>query len=65
MARRLKFYGWGYEGTGLSEPERDHLFGFVAERLGAEPRPAAPPKRIRDRPPPPRASPRPPRSRAF
>ena len=43
MARRLKFYGWGYEGDGLSEPERDHLFGFVAQRLGAEPRPAAPP----------------------
>jgi alkyldihydroxyacetonephosphate synthase len=43
MERRLKFYGWGYEGDGLSEPERDHLFGFVAERLGAEPRPAAPP----------------------
>ncbi len=43
MTRRLKFYGWGAEGEGLSEPERDHLFGFVAKRLGAEPHPAAPP----------------------
>jgi alkyldihydroxyacetonephosphate synthase len=44
MMGRLKFYGWGAEGEGLSEAERDHLFGFVARRLGAEPRPAAPPR---------------------
>ena len=43
MERRLKFYGWGYEGDGLSEPERDRLFEFVAQRLGSEPHPAAPP----------------------
>ena len=43
MTRRLKFYGWGAEGEGLSEPERDHLFDFLAKRLGAKPRPAAPP----------------------
>jgi alkyldihydroxyacetonephosphate synthase len=44
MAHRLKFYGWGYENTGLTEPERDHLFRFVAEKLGVEPRPASPPE---------------------
>src|SRR5271165_893970 len=43
MTRRLKFYGWGFEGDGLSEPERDHLFRFVAEKLGAGPRPSGPP----------------------
>ncbi|HXE24629.1 MAG TPA: FAD-binding oxidoreductase, partial [Roseiarcus sp.] len=41
MERRLKFYGWGYEGEGLSEAERERLFRFAAEKLGAEPRPSA------------------------
>jgi alkyldihydroxyacetonephosphate synthase len=44
MAPRLKFYGWGYENTGLTEPERDHLFRFVREKLGVEPRLAPLPK---------------------
>ena len=44
MARRLKFYGWGLEGTGLDEAERARLFGFVAGRLGIEPRAVAPPR---------------------
>ncbi|HZZ60586.1 MAG TPA: FAD-binding protein, partial [Roseiarcus sp.] len=44
MTKKLKFYGWGYENTGLTEPERDHLFRFLAEKLGAEPRLAPPPK---------------------
>jgi alkyldihydroxyacetonephosphate synthase len=45
MERRLKFYGWGNEGEGLSEAEREHLFRFVAGKLGVEPRPAvAPPQ---------------------
>ncbi len=43
MAQRLKFYGWGYENTGLSDAEREHLFRFVADKLGVEPRLAAPP----------------------
>jgi alkyldihydroxyacetonephosphate synthase len=44
MAPRLKFYGWGYENTGLTEPERDHLLRFVGEKLGVEPRLASPAK---------------------
>src|SRR5580700_8920037 len=44
MAKRLKFYGWGYENTGLSDAEREHLFGFVADHLGVEPRIAPPPQ---------------------
>jgi alkyldihydroxyacetonephosphate synthase len=54
MTRRLKFYGWGYEGDGLSAPERDQLFRFIAEKLGAEPcASAAPPeeREIELRPP--------------
>jgi alkyldihydroxyacetonephosphate synthase len=43
MSARLKFYGWGHEGEGLSEAERARLFRFVAEKLGAEPRASAPP----------------------
>ena len=42
MTRRLKFYGWGYEGEEFTDAERDQLMSFVAGRLGAEPRPAAP-----------------------
>jgi alkyldihydroxyacetonephosphate synthase len=38
MGHRLKFYGWGYEGEGLTDAEREHLFRFVGERLGVEPR---------------------------
>ena len=44
MERRLKFYGWGYENTGLSDAERERLFRFVADRLGVEPRLAPPPQ---------------------
>ncbi len=44
MERRLKFYGWGYEGEGLDKAEREHLFRFVAEKLGVEPRLSAPPQ---------------------
>ena len=43
MTRRLKYYGWGAEGEGLNETERGRLFGFVADRLGGEPRFAPPP----------------------
>jgi alkyldihydroxyacetonephosphate synthase len=42
MAPRLKFYGWGHEGEGLDDAERARLFRFVADKLGAEPRAAAP-----------------------
>src|SRR6516165_1981915 len=44
MENRLKFCGWGYENSGFSEAERAHLFRFVAERLGVEPRIAPPPQ---------------------
>ncbi len=37
-AGRLKFYGWGMEGEGLDEAERQRLFAFVSSRLGIEPR---------------------------
>ena len=43
MERRLKFYGWGYEGEGLADAERERLFRFVGEKLGVEPRAAAAP----------------------
>ena len=42
MDGRLKFYGWGVEGTGLDEAEQERLFRFLADRLGVEqPRAAA------------------------
>jgi len=44
MGNRLKFYGWGFENTGLTEGEREHLFHFVAACLGVEPRIAPPPR---------------------
>jgi alkyldihydroxyacetonephosphate synthase len=44
MDSRLKFYGWGVEGTGLDEAERQRLFRFLADRLGVEPRLVAPPR---------------------
>ena len=44
MSKRLKFYGWGYEDTGFDETEREHLFRFVADQLGVEPRLAPPPQ---------------------
>ncbi|MGC9959985.1 hypothetical protein [Roseiarcus sp.] len=47
MGQRLKFYGWGFEDTGLTDAERDHLFRFVAGRLGVEPRLSAPPQVMR------------------
>src|SRR5215469_5840948 len=44
MGPRLKFYGWGFENTGLTEGERDHLFRFVGDRFGAEPPLIGPPR---------------------
>ena len=48
MGNRLKFYGWGFENTGLADDEREHLFHFVADRLGVKPRVAPPPPRVAD-----------------
>ena len=48
MERRLKFYGWGYEGDGLSEDERTLVFRFVAAKLGGESRPTAAPPQASD-----------------
>ena len=61
MAPRLKFYGWGHEGEGLSEDERAFVFRFVAEKLGAEARPALRRRSLTSRSGP-RASRRPPLS---
>src|SRR5271166_3394496 len=44
MTKKLKFYGWGYENTGLDDAEREHLVRFVAENLGVEPRLSPPPQ---------------------
>jgi alkyldihydroxyacetonephosphate synthase len=44
MDRRLKFYGWGIEGTGLDKTEREELFRFIANRLGIGARSIAPPE---------------------
>ena len=36
MDGRLKFYGWGVEGTGFDQAERERLFRFLANRLGVD-----------------------------
>ena len=36
MARRLKFWGWGYEDTVLSELEEQRLMDLYAEHLGGD-----------------------------
>ena len=64
MGNRLKFYGWGFENTGLTEGEREHLFHFVAACLGVEPRARAAAAGSRHRACVRRASRRPPRSQA-
>ena len=48
MKSRLKFFGWGMEGTGLDEDERGKLFAFLAHRLGIEQPRVQPPLRIED-----------------
>ncbi len=48
MNVRLKFFGWGMEGTGLEEDEREQLFGFLAHRLGVEQPRVQPPLKIED-----------------
>ena len=44
MEKRLKFYGWGYEGDGLNDGEKNLLFRFLTDRLGVEPRLVKPPR---------------------
>src|SRR4051794_13070385 len=48
MNFRLKFFGWGMEGTGLEEDEREQLFAFLAHRLGVEQPRVQPPPKIDD-----------------
>ncbi len=48
MKTRLKFFGWGLEGTGLDEHERGKLFAFLAQRLGVEQPRVQPPLQIED-----------------
>ncbi len=43
MAPRLKFYGWGHEGEGLDEAERERVFRFAAEKLSVAQNAAASP----------------------
>ena len=66
MAGRWKFWGWGYEGSGLEPAEAQRLFEFYRQRLGFEARStgdAAP--RLRRSRCAPRACGRRPGSRAF
>ena len=54
MARRLKFWGWGYEDEGLSEEERSALLGNFSDTLGfdlSEPVPAPSVDEVQLRPP--------------
>src|SRR4051812_24496800 len=44
MDQRLKFYGWGFENTGLDDSERAALLHFLSRDLGVEPGPVTPPK---------------------
>ena len=37
MVRRLKYWGWGYEGDGLSPPEREALLGTFAADFDIRP----------------------------
>ncbi|HKF75573.1 MAG TPA: FAD-binding oxidoreductase [Candidatus Dormibacteraeota bacterium] len=46
--RRRKFWGWGYEGEGLSAGELEVLAGIVAARFGLEEVRAAPPPELSD-----------------
>ncbi|MBV9288294.1 MAG: hypothetical protein JO288_10820, partial [Hyphomicrobiales bacterium] len=57
VGSKLKFFGWGYEGEGLTEAERGALFRFVAEKLGVDPRLAAPPREAEIALRPPRVAP--------
>jgi alkyldihydroxyacetonephosphate synthase len=49
-ARRWKFWGWGYEGSGLEPAEEGRLLQFYADRLGLEDAPPRPAPRVDDVP---------------
>ncbi|MGH1478235.1 MAG: FAD-binding oxidoreductase [Geminicoccales bacterium] len=42
--RKLKFWGWGYEGDGLNADEQYRLLGFYQDRFGVEATPLPPPR---------------------
>jgi len=44
MVTRVKFFGWGLEGTGLNESERGQLFRFLADHLSIQPHISGVPK---------------------
>ena len=46
MAKRLKFWGWGYEGDVLSREEEDHLGGLWGRHFGVDGFAATPPPRL-------------------
>jgi alkyldihydroxyacetonephosphate synthase len=41
--RRRKYWGWGYEGEGLSDAEIEEMGRAMRDRFGVEPREASPP----------------------
>ena len=43
-ARRLKFWGWGYEGEGLAEEEASSLRRFYRDRFEVDVKPSSPPE---------------------
>lgn len=40
---RLKFWGWGYQGDGLTSAEAERVLGFYRDRFGIEPAETTPP----------------------
>jgi len=47
-AARLKYYGWGREGEGMSAEERTFVLGRYREKFGRETFQSAPPPRLED-----------------
>ena len=45
-AGRWKFWGWGYEGSGLEPAEAERLFGFYRDRIGYREGPSRPPPTV-------------------
>ena len=48
MARRWKFWGWGYEGDGLAPDETERLFQTYRARLGIADFASAPPPKVEE-----------------
>ncbi|MGH6943409.1 MAG: FAD-binding oxidoreductase, partial [Geminicoccaceae bacterium] len=48
MARRLKFWGWGYEGDGLTPDETEWVFRIYRARLGTSDLAGPPPPKVEE-----------------